>query len=189
MFEGSKPMISVKYADATKCIYSDYGCRDSSCPINKLHKPIETHFAITDVPSWCLKTIDTISDESLNSVVRDWVENTGRKAYSDFIPKEVRDIIECKKPKIFPPLFRWMHGENVKVGPGVVIPDNWKQPRIKNLIWNIRKHTLGFLYKIYVFYFFNLICRQINYYRMTINYLRTKRENEKIAFILSQRQK
>ncbi len=156
-------MIPVKYTDTTTCIYSDYGCRNITCPLNKLHKSVETHFGITDVPSWCLNTIDMCSDESLNSVVRDWIDDMGRKAKVDFVPQEVRDIIECKKPKILPPLFRWMRGENVKVGPGVVIPDNWKQPRIKNFVWHIRKHTLSFLYKIYVFRICHIIYSKYAY--------------------------
>jgi len=153
-------MISVYYSEVSICPYSDYGCRDSSCPLNKLHKPKEATFGILDVPNWCLKTIDMVSDESLDSVVRNWIKAIHSKGEWYPIPQEVKDIIECKKPKVLPPLLRWMRGENVKVGPGVVISDNWKQPHIKNLIWHFRKHILGFLYKIYVFRFFHLFYLQ-----------------------------
>lgn len=157
----------MNFSESSICIYSDYGCRDSSCPINKIHKSEETHFAITDVPGRCLKTIDMCSDESLDSVVRDWIGDIDVKRKLEFIPQEISDIIDCKKPKILTPLARWMRGENVKVGPGVVIPNNWKQPRIKNFIWHIRKHTTSFLYKIYVFRIFHLFYLQwieFNYY-------------------------
>jgi hypothetical protein len=137
-------MISVNYSETVPCIYSDYGCRDSSRPLNKLHKRKEATFGITDVPSWCLKTIDVISDESIDSVVRDWIKAISSKSKCFPIPLTVRKIIDRKAPKITLPLIRWMQGENVKVGPGVVIPDNWKEPRIKNFIWHIRKHITCF---------------------------------------------
>lgn len=118
-------MISIKYSEAVICIYSDYGCRDASCPLNKLHKSVETHFAITDIePDGCLKIMDMIFDENVDSSIRDWIKATHVEGKEHPVPEAIRDIIEGKKPKILTPLERWMRRENVKVGPGVVIPDN-----------------------------------------------------------------
>ena len=156
--EGREPMISVKYSESPICIYSDYGCRDVSCPLNKLHKPKEAFFAFTDIePPGCIKIMDMLFDESINSCVRDWIKATHVKGEAHSVPQEVRDIVECVKPKIFTPLERWMRGENVKVGPGVVIPYDRKQPRIKNIIWHIRKHGVSFLYRIHIFRLFHLV--------------------------------
>jgi len=118
-------VISIKYSDASICIYSDYGCRDSSCPLNKLHKPKEATFGITDIKRHgCIKIMDIIFDKDLDGIVRNWIKTIRGEGEWYPIPQEVRDIIEGKKPKITPPLARWMRGENVTVGPGVVIPDN-----------------------------------------------------------------
>lgn len=42
----------------------------------------------------------------INSVVRKWIEDAFVKHNGPSVPKEVRDIIEGKKPKIGIPLFR-----------------------------------------------------------------------------------
>lgn len=170
-------MMSVNYSETIPCVYSDYGCRDGSCPLNKLHKPKESTFGILDVPRWCLKTIDMVSDESLDSVVRDWIKAIHSEGEWYPIPTAVRKISDRKAPKITPPLLRWMGGENVKVGPGVVIPDNWKQPRIKNLIWHIRKHTTSFLYKIYVFRFFHILYSEYAYIWVRFDYFLSQRRS------------
>ena len=120
-------MISVKYSEVSICPYSNYGCRDTSCPLNKLHKPKEATFGITEIePPGCIYIADVLHDESIDSVVRDWIEEVRSKGKIEFVPEEIRDIVEGKKPKITPPLIRWMRGEDVKVGPGVVIPNDRK---------------------------------------------------------------
>ena len=120
-------MISIEYSEAIPCIYSDYGCRNVLCPLNKLHKSEETHFAITDIePPGCIRVMDMIFDESLDSVVREWIKQVKTERMIKFVPKEIRDIVEGKKPKILTPLERWVRGEDVKVGPGVMIPNNRK---------------------------------------------------------------
>jgi hypothetical protein len=143
-------MISVKYSDARICIYSDYGCRDASCPLNKFHERKETHFGITNIPHWCLKTIDVISDESVNSVFRDLIKTTAMQGKIDFVPQEIRDIVDRKKPKILTPLERWVRGENVTVGKGVMIPNNRKKPCLKNLIGHVWENQFGSFYVIHV---------------------------------------
>jgi hypothetical protein len=143
-------MISVKYSETDICIYSDYGCWDSSCPLNKLHKRVEATFGILDIePPGCIKIMDMLFDESINSVVRNWIKASHHiKGEWYPLPQEIIDIIEGKKPKIFTPLERWMRGENVRVGPGVVIPNNREKPSIKNFFRHIWQHILSFLYKI-----------------------------------------
>lgn len=168
-------MIPIKYSEVSTCSYSYYGCKDRFCPINKLHTSIETHFAITDIPRWCLKTVDMCSDESINSVVREWIKESNIKGQIYFMPREVRDIIECKKPKISAPLFRWMRGENINVGKSIVIPNDGKQPCIKNLIWHFRKHAMGFLYKIYFFRFIHLIYVELVFWYFTYKDYQTRR--------------
>jgi len=120
-------MISIKYSEAVICIYSDYGCRDASCPLNKFHKLKEAHFAITDIePDGCLKIIDMLFDKDVDSSIRDWIKATHVEGKVHPVPQAVRDIVEGKKPKILPPLERRVRGENCSVGPGVVIPDDWE---------------------------------------------------------------
>ncbi len=118
-------MISVNYSDAIICLYSDYGCRDSSCPLNKLHKPKETHFAITDIePPGCIKIIDMLFDKSIDSSIREWIKATHTESKGQRVPQAIRDIVEGKKPKILTPLERWMRGEDVEIGPHLVMPNN-----------------------------------------------------------------
>ncbi len=125
--ESRKPMISIKYSEAVTCIYSDYGCRDTSCALNKLHEPKEATFGITDIePAGCIKIKDMLSDESIDSSIREWIKATHTEGKPYPVPQAIRDIGEGIKPKILTPLQRWMGGENVVVGPGVVIPDNGK---------------------------------------------------------------
>ena len=120
-------MISIKYSEAVICIYSDYGCRDASCPLNRLHKPKETHFAITDIePPGCIKIMDVLLDESIDSSIREWIKATHVEGKPHPVPQAVSDIGDGKKPKILTPLERRMRGENCAVGPGVMIPDDWQ---------------------------------------------------------------
>ncbi len=142
-------MISIKYSETTFCIYSDYGCRDSACPLNKLHKSKESTFGITDIETpGCIKVMDMIFDKNLNRFVRNWIKAIHIKSSSVPVPQAIRDIGDGISPKIPPPLLRWMRGEDVFVGPGVVIPNNRRQPRRKNFIRHVWEHGLCFYYKL-----------------------------------------
>lgn len=122
-------MISIKYTEAVSCIYSDYGCGDAACSLNKLHEPKETHFAITDIePPGSIKIMNVLLDESIDSFIRDWIKTTHVEGKRHPVPQAIRDIGEGKKPKILTPLERWMRGANVAVGPVVVILDDRKKP-------------------------------------------------------------
>jgi hypothetical protein len=134
-------MIAVEYSEPDFCIDSDYGCRDAARPLNKLHETEETYFAITDIePPSCIKVMDMIFDENLDSSIRSRIKATHIEGKFYPIPSAVRDIVEGKKPKILTPLERGMWGVRVKVGPGVVIPNDGKKPRIEDFIRHIRKH-------------------------------------------------
>lgn len=101
-------MISVKYSEAVICIYSDYCCRDASCPLNKLHKPKETHFTITDIePSGRIKIVAML----LMRVLIVLLEIGSRQPIS-----KVSFILSHK----------WMWGKSIRVRPGVVIPNDRK---------------------------------------------------------------
>jgi len=140
-------MISVKYSESSICIYSDYGCRDSSCPLNKFHKPKEATFGINDIePPGCIKVMDIIFDKDLNRVVRNWIKASHIETKGQLVPDEICDIVEGKKPAIFTPLQRWMRGEDVQVRPSIVIPNNGKKPSIKDLIRHIWQHGLSLFY-------------------------------------------
>ena len=43
-----------------------------------------------------------------------------------------------------------MRGEDVKVGPGVVIPKDGKKPCIEDFIRHIGKHCFSFLYMVHI---------------------------------------
>jgi hypothetical protein len=58
------------------------------------------------------------------------------------------NIVNGIDPKIVPPLVRWMRGEDICVGPGIMIPNNGRKPRAKNIFRHIWEHGLSFLYKI-----------------------------------------
>jgi hypothetical protein len=118
-------MISVKYSETTLCIYSNYGCRDVACPLNKLHKPKEATLGITDIKCpGCIKIMDIIFDEDLDDSIRENIKATIIEGKFHHTPQAIRDIGEGISPKITPPLVRRMRGENVSVGPGVVVPDD-----------------------------------------------------------------
>lgn len=142
-------MIAIKYSETTFCIYSDYGCRDSACPLNKLHESEETHFGITDIePPGCIRVMDMIFDKSLDRSIRSWIKACHIKSGLPVVPQAIRDIGEGIKPKILTPLERWVRGEDVVVGPGVVMPNNGRKPRSKNFVRHIWEHGLSFYYKI-----------------------------------------
>ena len=141
-------MVSIKYSETIPCVYSDYGCRDSACPINKLHKPKESTFRITDIKTpGCIKVMDVIFDKDLNRFARNWIKAIHIKGGGVEVPQAIRDIGDGKRPEIIPPLIRWMRGADICVGPGVVVPDNGRQPRSKNFIRHIWEHSLSFYYK------------------------------------------
>jgi len=133
-------MISVKYSETDFCVYSDYGCRDSSCPLNRLHEPEEATFGLHDIePTGCLRIVDMLCDEDLDGSIRDWIKAGHIEGKPKQVPQAIRDIGDGKKPKISTPLERWVRGENVRVGPGVVLPENGNEPRIKDLRRHVRE--------------------------------------------------
>lgn len=137
-------MISIKYSETTFCIYSDYGCRDSACPLNKLHESEETNFGITDIETpGCIKVIDVIFDKSFDSAIRNWIKAIHIKEIAP-VPQAIRDIGEGIKPEILTPLARWVRGANAVVGPGVVIHDNGRKPRHKNFFRHVWAHMFCF---------------------------------------------
>jgi hypothetical protein len=90
-------MIAIEYAERIPCSYKDYACKETSCPFNVGHVPIESFFALSDIPSdRCLYVIDMILDEKLDIVIRNWVKTVWVDKKRMDIPPEVTELIERK---------------------------------------------------------------------------------------------
>lgn len=150
--EGGQPMVSVKYSQAIRRVYSNDGRWDSSALLdtfNEAKKPFSAA-AYVEVPRR-INAKDVVFNKNLDRVARKLIKKASGKGKIEFVPKEAGDIIQSVEPKVTVPLFGWMRRELIRVRPSTVIPDDGQQPRIKHLNWHIRKHVLGSVYVIHGF--------------------------------------
>ena len=97
-------MVPIEYSKRIICAYKDYGCGETSCPLNIGHKPKKLFFTILDIPSdKCLYTKDMVSDNSINYVIRSWIKETAIEKKRTPIPYEITKFFKRKCVKIVKP--------------------------------------------------------------------------------------
>jgi len=98
--KSSRSMNAIKYSETVKCHHHNYGCNESSCPLNILHVPQESCFAIHDIPSErCFYTLDMIANQKLDVAIRNWVEDVFVKRKRIDVPPQITELLKGKLAK------------------------------------------------------------------------------------------